>query len=149
MSGPYSQEEILRLLERQTEPGRVEETTTTSRVSAMALLAAGALRDVAGPLRYVLANLEYPDHQLSSHERDLPHGRTEELRQCLREAMLGAKRVRDIASDVPRASHRPSGGIARRSSPRSPLVRQDRADRDRTSGSRSDGVRYRADDHRQ
>jgi two-component system NtrC family sensor kinase len=66
----------------------------------VATLAAGALRDLRGPLTYLLANLEYLDAQLASHEEDLPPGRTGELRQCLREAVLGATRVKDLVHDA-------------------------------------------------
>jgi two-component system NtrC family sensor kinase len=76
------------------------------RLSSMALLVAGAAHDIASPLTYLLANLEYLDGQLAGHREELPPGRADELRQCLREAVLGAKRVRDIVRDLPAGAPR-------------------------------------------
>ncbi|HEX4341660.1 MAG TPA: ATP-binding protein [Polyangiaceae bacterium] len=73
------------------------------RLREMALLAATAAHDAAGPLTYVLSNLEYLDAQLALHESELSAGRVSELRQCLREATLSAMHVRDIV----RAIHAP------------------------------------------
>ncbi len=73
------------------------------------MLAAGALGDLAAPVSYLLANLEFLDAELCRHEDDLPTGRSEELRHCLREALLGAERIRDILDDLPA-----SGGRKRR-----------------------------------
>jgi signal transduction histidine kinase len=70
------------------------------RMNMVATLTAGVLRDLRGPLTYLLANLEYLDAQLATHEDDLPPGRTNELRQCLREAVLGATRVKDLVRDA-------------------------------------------------
>jgi signal transduction histidine kinase len=81
-------------------------TGALERLSSMALLVAGAAHDLAGPLTYLLANLEYLDCQLAQHRGDLPSGRADELRQCLGEAVLGAKRVRDIVRDLPAGSPR-------------------------------------------
>ncbi len=82
-----------------------EQHPSHSRASAelveMALLAASAAHDAKGPLTYLLSNLEHLDRQLSTHERDLGRERADELRQCLREATLGARQVRDIVSDIP------------------------------------------------
>lgn len=77
-----------------------------ARLRQMALLAATAAHDAAGPLTYVLANLEYLDSQLAMHEHELPMGRMTELRQCLREATTTAMYVRDIvqAIQAPRAA---------------------------------------------
>jgi two-component system NtrC family sensor kinase len=61
--------------------------------------------DVGGPLTYLLANLEYLDAQLAGHDADLPPGRVQDLRQCLREATLGAARVRDILLEATGRSH--------------------------------------------
>ncbi|HEX3597818.1 MAG TPA: ATP-binding protein, partial [Polyangiaceae bacterium] len=72
----------------------------------MALLAATAAHDAAGPLTYVLSNLDYLDSQLALHEHELAPGRIAELRHCLREATLGAMHVRDIVQAIhaPRAA---------------------------------------------
>jgi two-component system NtrC family sensor kinase len=70
------------------------------RLRQMALLAASAAHDAAGPLTYVLSNLEYLDSQLALHECELPAGRMAELRQCLREATSTAMHVRDIVRAI-------------------------------------------------
>jgi two-component system NtrC family sensor kinase len=77
--------------------------------SSSSVLVEAAFHDVGGPLTYLLANLDYLDGQLASHEVDLPPGRANELRQCLREAMLGAARIRDIVRDAAGRA-RPSDG---------------------------------------
>jgi signal transduction histidine kinase len=79
----------------------------------MALLAASAAHDAAGPLTYVLSNLEYLDAQLAQHERELPPGRISELRHCLREAAAGARQVRDIVRGIhpSRAATPPDGNV--------------------------------------
>jgi two-component system NtrC family sensor kinase len=84
-----------------------------ARLREMALLAATAAHDAAGPLTYVLSNLEYLDAQLALHENELPPGRIAELRQCLREATLGAMHVREIvrAIHAPRATPRHEGNV--------------------------------------
>jgi two-component system NtrC family sensor kinase len=71
-----------------------------ARLHQMALLAATVAHDAAGPLTYVLSNLEYLDSQLAMHERELPTGRVAELRQCLREATTTAMHVRDIVRAI-------------------------------------------------
>src|SRR5262245_40320194 len=83
-----------------------------ARLRDMALLAASAARDTAGPLTYLLSNLQYLDEQLGRHEDELPPGRMGELRHCLREAILGAKQVQDIVRSMqtPRAPT-PSEGL--------------------------------------
>jgi signal transduction histidine kinase len=79
----------------------------------MALLAASAAHDAAGPLTYVLSNLEYLDSQLAMHECELPAGRMAELRQCLREATTTAMHVRDLvrAIKTPQASPSSEGSV--------------------------------------
>ena len=71
-----------------------------NRLARGALLAATAIQDLSGPLTYVLSNLEYIEGLVSSLEHDLPPGRIDSLRQCLREVMTGANRVRDIVADL-------------------------------------------------
>ncbi|HVW23908.1 MAG TPA: ATP-binding protein [Polyangiaceae bacterium] len=79
----------------------------------MALLAATAAHDAAGPLTYVLSNLQYLDAQLAMHEGELPDGRVAELRQCLREATATAMHVRDIVRTIqaPRAPESAKGHV--------------------------------------
>ena len=77
-----------------------ESARQPSSSESSSVLAQGAFHDVGGPLTYLLANLEYLDCQLAGHEADLPIGRANELRQCLREATLGAARIRDIVRDA-------------------------------------------------
>lgn len=81
-------------------------SSAEARLRRMALLAATVAHDAAGPLTYVLSNLEYLDGQLAMHEGELPDGRIAELRQCLREATATAMHVRDIvrAIQAPEAS---------------------------------------------
>jgi two-component system, NtrC family, sensor kinase len=102
MSGRFSGQEIRRALDEQLLGGTDRAGRDASeRLASMAVLAAGAAHDMVGPLTYVLSNLEYLDVQLATHERDLAPGRSGELRQCLREAILGATRVRDIVRELP------------------------------------------------
>jgi two-component system NtrC family sensor kinase len=85
---------------RRAEHGDDIEPSSAAQPTASSVLAEGAFHDLRGPLTYLLANLEYLDCQLAGHEGDLPQGRASELRQCLREATLGAARIRDIVRDA-------------------------------------------------
>jgi signal transduction histidine kinase len=108
------------MVERGTEEGSEsfpddedEPERSTRRIAEGAVLAASAADDMSGPLSYVLSNLEYVDRQLGSLERDLPPGRVEGLRHCLREATAGANRVRDILDYLrqPRGHRGPESDI--------------------------------------
>lgn len=78
------------------------EPDTVKRVSSMAMLAASAVQDLAAPVTYLLANLEYLDSEIAKHDGDLAKGRVNELRQCLREALVVTTRIRDLVRDIPR-----------------------------------------------
>lgn len=78
------------------------EPETIKRVSSMAMLAASAAQDLGAPVTYLLATLEYLDSEIGKHDADLPRGRVNELRQCLREALLVTARIRDVVRDIPR-----------------------------------------------
>jgi signal transduction histidine kinase len=78
------------------------EPETVKRVSSMAMLAASAVQDLGAPVTYLLASLEYLDSEIGKHESDLPRGRANELRQCLREALFVTARIRDVVRDIPR-----------------------------------------------
>ncbi len=72
----------------------------TEQTASLAILAAGALSEMLGPLSYLLSNLEHIEHRLSDPERDPSEGRATELRRCVCEAVAGAKRLQDLALDV-------------------------------------------------
>jgi signal transduction histidine kinase len=102
MSGTFSGEELLEMLdERVRVASEHSGEDVPTRLAAIAVLAAGAAHDIVGPLTYIVANLEYLDAQLATHDRELPPGRANELRQCVSEAMLGATRVREIVRELP------------------------------------------------
>src|SRR5262245_54739109 len=90
-----------RLGDRPEYSDRDREPETVKRVSSMAMLAASAVQDLAAPVNYLLANLEYLDSEIAKHDIDLPRGRANELRQCLREALLVTARIRDVVRDIP------------------------------------------------
>jgi two-component system NtrC family sensor kinase len=77
----------------------------------MTLLAAGAARDLKGPLNYLLANLEFLDAELLRHESDLAPGRVQDLRDCLREAIAGAQHIRAVVREIPEGVARAPGQV--------------------------------------
>lgn len=92
-----------RLESRAASPALEEQPETLKRISSMAMLAASAIQDLGGPITYLLANLEYLDSEIARHEADLPRGRVNELRQCLREALVATVRIRDVVRDIPKS----------------------------------------------
>lgn len=102
MGETFSRDELLGLLDERVGVESAPAGDVCPRLASIAVLAAGAAHDIIGPLTYILANLEYLDTQLATHERDLPPGLADELRDCVSEATLGAKRVREIVRDLPR-----------------------------------------------
>jgi hypothetical protein len=81
-------------------PKRARSTAPEARLLEIALLSAGAARDLDGPIGYLLANLAFLESQLSSETGGLPPDRMAELRRCAREALDGAGRLRNIVRDL-------------------------------------------------
>lgn len=100
---PLLEELDARFGNRPVGPGSEREPETVRRISSMAMLAASAAQDLGAPVTYLLANLEYVDSELAKHETDLPRGRVNELRQCLRETLVITARIRDVVRDIPRS----------------------------------------------
>jgi signal transduction histidine kinase len=98
---PRLLEDLDARLSARPEPADVE-PETVRRFSSMAMLAASAVQDLGAPVTYLLASLEYLDTEIGKHEADLPRGRVNELRQCLREALVATTRIRDVVRDIPR-----------------------------------------------
>src|SRR5690242_2189022 len=82
------------------------EPESARHLVGMTLLAAGAARDLRGPTNYLLANLEFLDAELARHESDLPPGRVQDLRDCLREAIAGAQHIRAVIREIPEGAAR-------------------------------------------
>jgi signal transduction histidine kinase len=99
LESPLLNELDARFSDRPDAPASEGAPETSRRISSMAMLAASAIRDLGGPVTYLLANLEYLDSELARHEADLPEGRVNELRQCLREALVATARIRDVVRE--------------------------------------------------
>lgn len=81
----------------------------SERLTAMAVLAAGGIRDLVAPAQYLVSNLEFLDREIMRHDDELPPGRVSELRQCLQEAVASATRIRDVVRDMAALGRRDDG----------------------------------------
>ena len=72
------------------------------RMASVGVLAAGVAHEINNPLAFVMANLEH----LDDHNRSAPN-RDADLDQALGEALLGARRIRDIVRDLKTFSRTP------------------------------------------
>ncbi|MCL2779164.1 MAG: PAS domain-containing sensor histidine kinase [Polyangiaceae bacterium] len=77
------------------------------RMAAMSVLAAGVSHEISNPLAYVLANLDFIAAQVGElfnaiplATRELHAQKISDVQESLGDAIFGAKRVRDAASDL-------------------------------------------------
>ena len=70
------------------------------RLASLGMLAAGVAHEVNNPLTFVLGNLELIEHDVARMRGSAPDGVVEKLEQRLRDARMGAERVRAIVRDL-------------------------------------------------
>jgi PAS domain S-box-containing protein len=70
------------------------------RLASLGMLAAGVAHEVNNPLTFVLGNLELIEHDVAAMRGSAPDGVIEKLEQRLRDAWMGAERVRTIVRDL-------------------------------------------------
>jgi two-component system, NtrC family, sensor kinase len=67
---------------------------------AMGTLAAGVAHEINNPLTFVISNLSFLANELRTLSGELPVGRLAETEEVLREAAMGANKVRQIVADL-------------------------------------------------
>jgi PAS domain S-box-containing protein len=72
----------------------------SDRLVAMGTLAAGVAHEINNPLTFVIANLSFLGTELRTLAGELPPGRLVEAEEVLREAEMGADKVRQIGADL-------------------------------------------------
>jgi PAS domain S-box-containing protein len=72
----------------------------SDRLVAMGTLAAGVAHEINQPLTFVISNLSFLGHELQTLAAELPPGRLTEAEEVLREAGMGANKVRQIVADL-------------------------------------------------
>jgi signal transduction histidine kinase len=93
------------------ESAALDASPNSERLVAMAVLAAGGIRDLAAPTQSLVSNLELLDREITRHDEELIPGRVSELRQRLQEAVANATRIRDAVRDMA-ALGREDGGTS-------------------------------------
>ncbi|MFL5349653.1 MAG: PAS domain S-box protein [Hyalangium sp.] len=72
----------------------------SDRLAAMGTLAAGVAHEINQPLTFVISNLSFLANELRTLVGELPPGRLTEAEEVLREAGMGANKVRQIVADL-------------------------------------------------
>jgi PAS domain S-box-containing protein len=85
------------LTERKQMQGRL---VLSDRLVAMGTLAAGVAHEINNPLSFVISNLSFLANELRTLAGEVAPGRLNELEEVLREAAMGANRVRQIVADL-------------------------------------------------
>jgi PAS domain S-box-containing protein len=80
-----------------------EKLRTTERMASLGTLAAGVAHEINNPLSYLLSNLRFMNdelRELAEAGESLAGARGQEVREALREALVGSERVREIVRDL-------------------------------------------------
>jgi two-component system NtrC family sensor kinase len=72
----------------------------SDRLVAMGTLAAGVAHEINNPLTFVISNLAFLSTELQTLAGEVSPGRLNELEEVLREAAMGADKVRQIVADL-------------------------------------------------
>ncbi|HVG58534.1 MAG TPA: ATP-binding protein [Hyalangium sp.] len=72
----------------------------SDRLVAMGTLAAGVAHEINNPLTFVISNLSFLANELQTLSGEVSPGRLNELDEVLREAAMGANKVRQIVADL-------------------------------------------------
>jgi PAS domain S-box-containing protein len=84
-----------------TERNRLQaQLAQADHMASLGVLAAGVGHEINNPLTYVLSSLDEIETSLSAHSTQSSQTERDELLQCAREALDGARRVRDIVQDL-------------------------------------------------
>ncbi len=80
-----------------------EKLRNTERMASLGTLAAGVAHEINNPLSYLLSNLRFMNdelRELAEAGQSLAGERGEEVREALKEALVGSERVREIVRDL-------------------------------------------------
>jgi PAS domain S-box-containing protein len=80
-----------------------EKLRSTERMASLGTLAAGVAHEINNPLSYLLSNLRFMNDELQDLARtgeSVAGERGQEVREALKEALVGSERVREIVRDL-------------------------------------------------